>query len=215
MLASRLFASATSLGVNGTRYGQGVAVGDFNEDGFADLFLANLGTNRLLRNNGDGTFTDCTDQLDGTMSDEVVHVGAFVDVNGDAIADLVVTRYCEAVPHLDQACPDKQGVPGPCHPMTFPADVDQFFAGTPEGRLVDTTADWIGQPVAGRGLGILAGSLDNRQLGIFVANDMTRNSYYSLTDDRQTKLIDSASRRSCRRWQVARASVDGDRSQRF
>jgi tetratricopeptide (TPR) repeat protein len=184
-----------AAGVNGTRYGQGVAVGDFNEDGFADLFLANLGKNRLLRNNGDGTFTDCSEQLDGAISDQWSTSAAFVDVNGDAIADLIVTRYCRAVHHLDQACANKQGVPGPCHPMTFPADVDQFFAGTSDGRLVDMTAAWIGQPVAGRGLGIVTGTLDNRQLGIFVANDMTRNSYYSLADDRHTKLIDSASAR--------------------
>ncbi len=181
-----------TVGVNDTGYGQGVAVGDFNEDGYPDLFVANLGLNRLLRNNGDGTFTDCTDQLQDTMPDRWSTSAAFADINGDAIADLIVTRYCETVPHLDQACPNKQGEPGPCHPMTFPGEFDRFFAGTADQRLVDMTETWVGQPAAARGLGILTGVLDNRQLGIFIANDMTRNFYFSPTDDTQTELIDSA-----------------------
>lgn len=184
-----------AAGVNCTRYGQGVAVGDFNEDGFADLFLANLGKNRLLRNNGDGTFTECTHQIEDEITSQWSTSSAFVDVDGDGIADLVTTQYCRAVSHLDQACPDAEGVPGPCHPMTFPADVDKFFAGTSDNRFVDVTATWIGQPVAGRGLGVLAGTLDGRQLGIFIANDMTRNSYYALTEDQDTRLVDSAAAR--------------------
>jgi hypothetical protein len=181
-----------AAGVNDTGYGQGLAVGDFNEDGHPDLFVANLGLNRLLRNNGDGTFTDCTDQLQDKMPDRWSTSAAFADVNGDAITDLIVTQYCETVPHLDQACPNKQGEPGPCHPMTFPGDFDQFFAGTADQQFLDMTETWVGQPPAARGLGILIGVLDNRQLGIFIANDMTRNFYYSPTDAPPPQLIDSA-----------------------
>jgi len=182
-------------GVNGTQYGQGVTVGDCNEDGFADLFIANLGNNRLLRNNGDGTFTDCSDQLIDSGSVHWSTSAAFVDVNRDAISDLIVTRYCLPVAHLNQACPNKEGEPGPCHPMVFPADIDQFFRGTADGRLMDVTGEWVGQPAPGRGLGIVAGHLDGHRLGIFVANDMTRNSFYAATDDTRTRLSDSASAR--------------------
>ena len=182
-------------GVNGTRYGQGVAVGDFNEDGFPDLFIANLGKNSLLRNNGDGTFTDCSQLLDDRGPEQWSTSAAFVDANGDALSDLILTQYCAAVPHLDKPCPDGKGDPGPCHPMTFAGDTDQFFKGTSNGTLMDVTDQWVGKPIAGRGLGILAGALDGRQFGVFVANDMTRNSYYSTADKQTESFIDSATAR--------------------
>ncbi|MCA9135494.1 MAG: VCBS repeat-containing protein, partial [Planctomycetales bacterium] len=59
-IGGRFVTAGESAGVGLTDFGQGCAVGDFNEDGFSDLFFANLGKNRLLRNNGDGTFTDCS-----------------------------------------------------------------------------------------------------------------------------------------------------------
>ena len=180
-------------GVNGTRFGQGAAVADFNEDGFPDLFIANLGENRLLRNNGDGTFTDCSEQLEDKGPQQWSTSAAFVDADGDSISDMILTQYCEAVSHLDKPCPDENGEQGPCHPMTFAGDYDQFFRGTGDGGLVDVTQKWVAQPVPGRGLGILAGTLDNRQFGAFVANDMTRNSYYS--NDGNDRLVESATAR--------------------
>ncbi len=182
-------------GIDDTHYGQGVAVGDFNEDGFPDLFFANLGKNLLLRNNGDGTFTDCSDRLVGDIPKTWSTSGAFVDIDGDAITDLVVTQYCRPVPKLSEPCPDEAGRLGPCHPLAFPADTDQFFAGTKDGTLVDATARWVGEPLPGRGLGILSGALDGRQIGIFVANDMSRNSYYTAADGDRSQLVDSASAR--------------------
>ncbi len=171
-------------------------MGDFNEDGFADLFFANLGKNRLLRNNGDGTFTDCTDRLEGDAADTWSTSGSFVDINDDGIADLVVTNYCKPVPNLDKPCPNEEGVLGPCHPLKFPADDDQFFAGTADGRFVNVTADWVGPTAPGRGLGIVSG-----------AHSMVKSSASSSpTTCRETvsihapkvkpmKLIDSASAR--------------------
>ncbi len=178
-VGTRFVRVSNSTGVGDKGFGQGVAVGDFNEDGFADLFFANLGSSRLLRNNGDGTFSDCTDTLLNGASDAWSTSASFVDINQDAIADLFVTSYCKTVPSLDKACPNNEGVLGPCHPLKFPADTDQFFVGTPEGRLVKLNADWIDHASPGRGLGIVSGMLDGIGLGIFVANDMSRNALYS------------------------------------
>lgn len=178
-------------------YGQGVAVGDFNEDGFADLFFANLGKNRLLRNNGDGTFTDCTDQLRDRDWQEWSTCGAFIDVNRDGITDLLTTNYCRTIENMDQACPDDQGVPGPCHPLVFPAHRDQFFLGTPLGNLVDRSDTLFVDVLPGRGLGIVAGTLNGSHLGAFIANDMSPNAYYtsqwdsSQSDPGKAGLIES------------------------
>ncbi|MCC9602499.1 FG-GAP-like repeat-containing protein [Stieleria sp. JC731] len=171
-----------AAGFSDTHFGQGIAVGDFNEDGFPDVFVANLGTNLLYRNNGDGSFTDCSSLLDQSTPIQWSTSAAFTDINRDGISDLIVTQYCATVPELDQACPNKQGVPGPCHPMVFAGDHDQFFLGTADASFANVTNDLISQGPPGRGLGILAGMLDGKRLGIYVANDMTRNFYYELPD---------------------------------
>ena len=161
-------------GVADHGFGQGLAIGDFNEDGFPDLFFANLGQNRLLRNNGDGSFTDCTELLLQNDSKSWSTSAVFVDLNQNGIADLVVTNYCQTVSGLDMGCPNEEGVIGPCHPLTFPADSDQFYEGVGNGSFHDSTSQWVSEPSTGRGLGILAGNLDGSQFGVFIANDMSR-----------------------------------------
>ncbi len=179
-------------GVGDQGFGQGVGVGDFNEDGFPDLFFANLGKNRLLCNNGDGTFTDCSALVDDEAAQEWTTCGAFVDVNGDSIADLITTNYCKTVENLDKACPDSEGVLGPCHPLKFPAMSDRFFAGRGDGRLVDVTSRWTPRVSPGRGLGILAGSLVVGEMGVLIVNDMSANEFYTHGDDGGERMTESA-----------------------
>lgn len=179
-------------GVGNRGYGQGVGVGDFNEDGFADLFFANLGVNRLLRNNGDGSFTDCSELLDAANVEEWTTCGAFLDVNNDSIADLITTNYCKTVENLDKACPNSEGVLGPCHPLKFPADNDRFYAGTKDGRFENVTSQWTPDVSPGRGLGILAGSLVRGQLGILIVNDMSANEFYMHDQDGNQRMAESA-----------------------
>ena len=179
-------------GVGDTGFGQGLGVGDFNEDGFPDLFYGNLGENRLLRNNGDGSFTDCSHLLDDKGAQEWTTCGAFADVNGDRISDLITTNYCETVANLDQPCPNAEGVPGPCHPLKFPAKSDRFFAGSADGRLLDVTSAWTPQVSPGRGLGILAGSLAGDELGVLIVNDMSANEFYTHSDDGSERMTESA-----------------------
>ena len=168
-------------GVADPGFGQGLAIGDFNEDGFPDLFFANLGQNRLLRNNGDGSFTDCTELLTENDSTSWSTSAIFADLDQNGITDLVVTNYCQTVSGLDIGCRNEEGVLGPCHPLTFPADADCFYEGVGDGSFRNTTSQWISDPSTGRGLGILAGNLDGSQFGVFIANDMSRNAFYTPT----------------------------------
>lgn len=180
-------------GVGDRGFGQGVGIGDFNEDGFPDLFFANLGKNRLLRNNGDGTYTDCTSLLRDNDAQQWSTCGVFVDMNLDGITDLLTTNYCRTVSGLDQPCPDPQGKPGPCHPLKFPAQGDQFFAGSPAGDLNDVSPLWIGDTSSGRGLGLVAGRLDGQHQCAMVANDMTPNAHYRFVGDDRVPVSENAS----------------------
>ncbi len=182
-----------TAGVGDTGFGQGVAVGDINEDGFPDLFFANLGPNRLYINHGDGTFADSTELL-GTSEPEWTTSAAFVDMNGDGLTDLLSTNYCDVVPNLDQACPNDAGELGPCHPLKFPANGDQFFISEHDGRLIDNTDQWIPHVAPGRGLGIVAGKLDSQNMSVFIANDMSANHYFTHVDV-ESRLIESAAAR--------------------
>ncbi|MGI9470919.1 MAG: FG-GAP-like repeat-containing protein [Rubripirellula sp.] len=182
----------TWAGIADRGFGQGLAIGDFNEDGFADLFFANLGENRLFRNNGDGTFTDCSVLLADNDPETWSTSAVFADIDQDGIADLLVTNYCQTIDGLDEGCLDEEGTIGPCHPLTFPAEADQFFVGKGDGMLKDVTNAWAPNPSTGRGLGIVAGRLDGKRLALFIANDMSRNAYYSKPATNSTSLTEDA-----------------------
>ena len=186
---------ANLAGVTDTRFGQGVAVGDFNEDGFPDLFFANLGRNQLYSNNGDGTFTACPGQLQDGGAEDWTTCGAFVDLDLDGITDLLTTNYCDTSSPIDEACPNEDGVLGPCPPLHFPADGDQFLRGRGDGALTDVTASWIPELSPGRGLGLIAGTFDGQALSAYIANDMSANFLFNVSDGGATKLADTATPR--------------------
>ncbi|MCS7467611.1 FG-GAP-like repeat-containing protein [Stieleria sp. ICT_E10.1] len=206
-LGERFVRVSPMAGVADRGFGQGVAIGDFNGDGFPDLFFANLGANRLLHNNGDGSFTDCTQRLRDDQPPAWSTSAAMVDINGDSISDLLVTNYCKTVENLDEACPNEEGVLGPCHPLKFPAEYDQFFVATGTGEFEDVTDTWIDRSSPGRGLGIVAGALDGQNLGIFVANDMSRNAFYTRAAGEPMKLDETASARGVAVDAVTRAQA--------
>lgn len=191
-LGGRFEKVTVSSGILDTHYGQGVGIGDYNEDGFPDLFFASLGTNRLFRNNGDGTFSPVA--LASEMK-EWSTCGAFVDLNQDGKSDLLTLNYCDTVPRLDQPCPNEKGEMGPCHPLKFPAHADQFFVSTGDGQLKDMTETWIPEASPARGLGMVAGKLDSQSMGVFIANDMSANMFYSYSGSDDSPLIESAAAR--------------------
>ncbi len=176
-LGGRFGPVTEAAGAGDRHFGQGVAVGDFNQDGFPDLFYANFGHNVLLRNNGDGTFQDVSALL-GEDAEQWTSCGAFVDVNLDGVVDLVTTNYCDALETIKQPCVNEAGVPGPCHPLKFAARDDVFLQGDGRGGFADVTSRWKAGVTPGRGLGILAGQLQPDHQAVYIANDMTANEYY-------------------------------------
>ncbi|QEF97982.1 ASPIC and UnbV [Stieleria maiorica] len=161
--------------------GQGVAVGDYNEDGFSDLFIANVGANRLLRNNGDGSFSDDTRSL-CTASIQWTTCGAWVDLDLDGIVDLVAVNYCSLAGGVDLPC-QNEGRPAPCHPAKFAGDDDQVLLGNGRGELVDSFGEQLDQITPGRGLGVLAGRLTGETQSALVANDMSANHWFQVTSE--------------------------------
>ena len=81
-------------GLQGVGYGMGVAVGDYDNDGFEDLYVTAYGGNKLYHNNGDGTFTDVTERA-GVAGSGWSTSAAWVDLDGDGLLDLVVLRYLQ------------------------------------------------------------------------------------------------------------------------
>lgn len=85
-------------------FGHGVAVGDYNDDGFDDVLLLNLGQNSLFKNNGDGTFQDVSDLLPQRREHEWSTSAAILDLDGDGFNDIVITNYCEARQPIEKRC---------------------------------------------------------------------------------------------------------------
>ncbi len=162
-------------GLQGIGYGMGVAVGDFDNDGFEDLYVTAYGGNRLYRNNGNGTFTDVT-AASGTGG--VTAAGqswytsaAWVDLDNDGLLDLVVLRYLQwDFPEI--YCGEhREGYRAYCHPDLFPAISPLVYHNDGHGHFSEVSAK-IGLNVPGKGLGIALADFDrDGHTDIAIAND--------------------------------------------
>src|SRR6185437_13094424 len=160
------------------RFGQGVAVGDFNNDGFPDLYVANIGANRLYMNQGDGTFEDVT-QSAGIQGEACTSSCLLADLNGDGLPDIYDVNYVQAADVYERVC-SQNGKPRACAPTVFEPQPDRFYLNLGDGRFAERT-EAAGMNVGGgNGLGIVAGDLDGSgRLSLFVANDQDANFYWS------------------------------------
>jgi hypothetical protein len=162
-------------GVSGrpqNQYGMGAAVGDYDNDGFDDLYVTNYAANTLYRNNGNGTFADVTARA-GVAAGGWSASAGFVDYDNDGHLDLFVTRYLEWSFQHNRYCGEKKpGYRAYCHPDNFEATPNVLFRNNGDGTFTDVSvkAGIAGAP--GKGLGVaFADYDDDGWIDVYVAND--------------------------------------------
>jgi tetratricopeptide (TPR) repeat protein len=177
-----------TAGLGDAQFSQGISAGDFDNDGFQDLYLANLGRNRLYRNNGDGTFTDVTDAA-GLHGDYWTTSCLIADLNGDAFPDLYDVTYCAGSSVFTLRCPNN-GVLRTCSPRAFDPAPDQVHLNRGDGTFENVSASAGIDVPNGYGLGIVAADFEGTgQLNLFVANDETANFYFVNRTDRHDRKL--------------------------
>lgn len=181
-------------GLHEVRFGQGVTAGDFDNDGFADLYVANIGRNRLYRNNGDGTFADFTGQI-AALDDTWTASVAIADLTGDGLPELYDATYLAGDDVHTRIC-DRNGKRRVCDPGSFAAAADRCFVNLGDGRFerMDGLSTGLAAP-EGKGLGLVIADLaGSPALDVFVANDAVANhTFVNLTTDpSQPRFAESA-----------------------
>jgi hypothetical protein len=166
-------------GLAGAGYGMGVAVGDYDNDGRPDLFLANVTGNQLFHNNGDGTFTDVTAKagLAGAQMNgkKMWSVGAgWFDYNNDGLLDLFVVNYCVWEVNKDPYCALKNGMRAYCHPTVYASLHNTLYRNNGDGTFTDVSQETGIAGHMGKGMSVSFADYDGDGfLDAFVANDTT------------------------------------------
>lgn len=160
-------------GLQGAGYGMGAATGDYDNDGFVDLFVTHYGGSVLYRNNGDGTFADVTVRS-GVRTEGWTTSAGFFDYNNDGWLDLFICRYVKwDFRRGSKFCGTTQpGGRAYCHPDEFPPISNYLFKNNGNGTFSDVSEASGIQRSEGKGLGVAFADFDNDGfLDISVAND--------------------------------------------
>jgi hypothetical protein len=162
-----------AAGVPGTNYGLGCVWGDYDNDGFPDLFVTQFGANVLYHNNGDGSFTDVTAKagVAGLEAGEFHSGAVFLDYDRDGKLDLYVGSYVALGPKAQRYC-DIGGIKSSCAPAVYPGSPNALYHNNGNGTFTNVTvAAKILQP-NGKNLSVGAYDWDNDGWpDLFVAND--------------------------------------------
>lgn len=162
------------MGAKNGGYGQGVSVGDFNADGFADIFVSNYGMDVLYVGNGDGTFTDST-EASGIGDPHWSTSGAWLDANSDGLLDLYCANYMNVTLANSEVCyyGDK---PGYCGPGKYDGLKDALWLNLGDGRFREAAEELGLSAPPSKGLAVCVIDLDrDLKPEIYVANDMESN----------------------------------------
>jgi hypothetical protein len=168
-------------GLAGTGYDMGVAIGDYDNDGYEDIFVAGVYRNTLYHNNGNGTFTDVTAKA-GLNKPEYGPLwsvtGAWIDVNNDGLLDLIVLNYLKWDFDHEPAC-EGFGHRDYCHPKMYKPTPNQLFINNGDGTFRDASVEsgFRGHP--GKGMGVAAADSQlSGKMDLIVTNDKLMNSFY-------------------------------------
>ena len=162
-------------------YGMGVAVADYDGDGFDDIYVTAVGPNRLFRNCGDGTFEEVT--LEAGVEDERWSTSAaWADLDQDGDLDLYCCNYLQYDP-LDPLECLKDGRPALCHPRQLDASPDECFENLGDGSFAPAASRWRLSGEGNKGLGVVIADLNNDgRPDVYVANDTTANFLFLATE---------------------------------
>ena len=170
-------------GLTGTGYDVGVAIGDYDNDGFEDIFVAGVYRNTLYHNNGDGTFTDVTAKAGLNKPDPQYGplwavAAAWIDVNNDGLLDLVVINYLKWDGDHEPVC-EGYGHRDYCHPKMYKPTPNQLFINNGDGTFRDASVEAGFRSHPGKGMGVAAADSDlSGKMDLMVTNDKLMNSFF-------------------------------------
>jgi hypothetical protein len=179
-LESGRFADVTEKaglsGVAQNQYGMGIAVGDYNNDGFDDLYVTNFDSNTLYANDGSGTFTDVTARA-GVAAGGWSASAGFFDYDNDGRLDLFVTRYVAWDFKDNRYCGEKKaGYRAYCHPDNFEGVANVLYGNNGDGTFTDVSAKSGIAEAIGKGLGVSFADYDRDGFtDVYVANDSVQS----------------------------------------
>lgn len=167
-------------GLQGQGYAIGAAVGDYNNDGHDDLFVAGVHGNTLYRNHGNGTFTDVTREagLSRSRTSPLWSVAAaWIDYDNDGYLDLFISNYCAWTAGTDPVCAGLGSESRSyCSPDLYAPEPPQLFHNNRDGTFTEVKAGHGLPKILNKGMGIAAaGFANDGRLGLFVANDNAPN----------------------------------------
>jgi hypothetical protein len=171
-------------GLAGDGYDMGVAVGDFDNDGWEDIYVASVTKNHLYRNNGDGTFTDVTDKAGvgaPTYKGQKMWSAAagWVDYNNDGKLDLFVSNYCKWEVNKDPVCLSGGRLRAYCHPKFYEPLPSTLYRNNGDGTFTDVSEETGISKHLSKGMGIGFNDYDGDGFtDIFVANDNMPNALF-------------------------------------
>ncbi|HET6425903.1 MAG TPA: CRTAC1 family protein [Planctomycetaceae bacterium] len=159
-------------------YGHGLAVGDYNGDGFDDIYVTNVGPDVLHLNMGDGTFREVSRQA-GIANPEWSSSAAWGDLDRDGDLDLYVCNYLDYDPKHPIACLDEAGNPSTCNPTMVSGVPNHFYLNQGDGTFIECADDRGLNAPGNKSLGVVIADFnEDGEPDVFVANDTTANQLF-------------------------------------